>query len=148
MSRFKPYWQGLSSLLAGSVFGVGLTVSQMTTPEKVLKFLDVTGSWDPSLLFVLGGAVVLTAAAYRWVLSRPKPVFDEQFHLPDPLHIDFKLISGAAVFGVGWGLAGYFPGPVIASLGSGNTEAFWVVPSLFIGVVLQRWQEGLPRNKK
>ena len=127
---------------------MGLTVSQMTNPEKVLKFLDVAGSWDPSLLFVLGGAVVLTTVAYRWVLSTPKPLFDGQFHLPDPLHIDFKLISGAAVFGVGWGLAGYCPGPVIASLGSGNTEALWVVPSLFIGVALQRWQEGLHRNKK
>jgi uncharacterized membrane protein YedE/YeeE len=124
--------------MAGTVFGVGLAVAEMTNPNKVLNFLDVTGTWDASLLFVLGAAVLLAAAAFHWVLRRSSPVLDEKFHLPQATKVDARLITGAAIFGIGWGIAGYCPGPVIASLGLGNPEVFWLLPALLIGAALQR----------
>ena len=139
MSRAKPLWRGLSSLLAGAVFGVGLAVSQMIDPNKVLGFLDVTGRWDASLLFVLGGAVILSAALFRTVLRRKAPVLDDQFHLPRVTVIDARLVTGAALFGMGWGIAGYCPGPALASLGFANPEALWLLPALLAGASLQRW---------
>jgi uncharacterized membrane protein YedE/YeeE len=132
-------WRGASALLAGVVFGVGLTVAGMTDPRKVLGFLDVTGNWDPSLLLVLGGAVMLSAVAFFFIQKRSKPVFDTGFHLPPKARIDARLLGGAALFGVGWGLAGYCPGPAIAGIGLGNPEVIWVVPSIVAGVFLQRW---------
>jgi hypothetical protein len=139
MSLSRSLLRHLASLIAGTVFGFGLALAQMTDPGKVLAFLDVTGLWDPSLVLVLGGAVILSAASFRWVLSKPAPLLDDKFHLPESRRIDFKLVSGAALFGIGWGLAGYCPGPAVASLGFGNPEALWVVPSLVFGVALQRW---------
>lgn len=145
MSFSKSVLRCAFSLAAGLVFGVGLAVAQMTDPRKVLGFLDVAGAWDPSLLFVLGSAVVLSAVAYRWVLSKPAPLLEDRFHLPESTLIDSKLISGAVIFGIGWGLAGYCPGSAIASLGFGNPEAIWVVPSMLAGVALQRWLDGWRR---
>ncbi len=130
--------RGASALLAGVVFGVGLTVAGMTDPRKVLGFLDVTGNWDPSLLLVLGGAVVLSAVSFFLIQKRGKPVFDTAFHLPPKARIDARLLGGAALFGVGWGLAGYCPGPAIAGIGLGNPEVLWAVPSIVAGVFLQR----------
>src|SRR5262245_65236339 len=101
----------LASLLTGIVFGLGLVISGLANPAKVLNFLDVAGTWDPSLAFVMGGAVATTWLGYRLVLARPKPVCDTRFHLPTSTAIDRRLLAGAAVFGVGWGLAGYCPGP-------------------------------------
>lgn len=147
MSGHKSGLRGASSLAAGVLFGVGLAVAQMTDPTKVLGFLDVTGAWDASLLFVLGGAVLFSAAVFRWVLYQPAPVFDEHFHLPKSAAIDARLISGAAIFGVGWGIAGYCPGPAIASLGFGNPEALWLLPALLVGAALQRWIDQLGRPK-
>lgn len=146
MNRSKSLLRCASSLVAGLVFGVGLALAQMTDPRKVLGFLDLAGSWDPSLLFVLGGAVALSAATYRWILKAPAPKLDDQFHLPASPLIDFRLLSGAAIFGMGWGLAGYCPGPAIASLGFGNVEALWLLPSLLVGVGLQRWLDGGDRR--
>jgi uncharacterized membrane protein YedE/YeeE len=139
----KSTLRGASSLLAGVVFGVGLTVAQMTNPAKVLDFLDVTGAWDASLLFVLGGAVLLSAAVFRWVLRKPAPVLDANFYLPTSTVIDARLLTGAAIFGIGWGIAGYCPGPAVASLGLGNPEALWVLPSLLAGLAVQRWIDKL-----
>lgn len=143
MSDAKTVWQGLSSLLAGAVFGVGLAVSQMIDPAKVLGFLDVTGAWDASLLLVLGGAVILSAVLFRAVLQRPTPVLDDQFHLPRTSVIDARLITGAALFGIGWGMAGYCPGPALALLGFANPEALWFLPALLAGASLQRWLDRL-----
>lgn len=140
MSNKQRLLQGLAALTAGAVFGVGLAVAQMTDPRKVLDFLDVAGDWDPSLLLVLGGAVVLSAGLFAVILRRPKPVLEDRFHLPPGRRIDRRLIGGSALFGVGWGLAGYCPGPAIAGLGLGNPEALWVVPSITAGVFLQRWR--------
>ncbi len=134
----RTVWRGASALLAGAVFGVGLTVAGMTDPRKVLGFLDVTGHWDPSLLLVLGGAVVLSALSFFLIQKRGKPVFDTGFHLPPKARIDARLLGGAGLFGVGWGLAGYCPGPAIAGIGLGNPEVLWVVPSIVAGVFLQR----------
>jgi len=132
--------RALAALLAGIVFGVGLAVAQMTDPRKVLGFLDLAGAWDASLLFVLGGAVLLAGIAFRFLVKRRAPLLDPQFHLPGATAIDRPLLLGSALFGVGWGLAGYCPGPAIASLGFGNAEALWIVPALFAGAALQRWQ--------
>ena len=130
----------LAALVAGLVFGVGLALAQMTDPRKVLGFLDLAGAWDASLLFVLGGAVLLAGIGYRFVFKRRAPLLAPQFHLPSAVAIDAPLLLGSALVGIGWGLAGYCPGPAIASLGFGNAEALWIVPALFVGAVLQRWQ--------
>ena len=131
--------RNLAALGSGVVFGLGLSLAQMTNPDKVLNFLDLSGTWDPSLLLVLGGAVVLSALAFYFVFKRSAPLWDDIFHMPLPKAIDRPLIIGSALFGVGWGLSGYCPGPAIASLGLGNPEALWVVPSIIAGVALQRW---------
>jgi uncharacterized membrane protein YedE/YeeE len=131
--------RNLAALASGVVFGLGLSLAQMTNPDKVLNFLDITGRWDPSLLLVLGGAVVLSAITFRLVFKRGTPLWDTLFHLPLPQAIDGPLIVGSALFGIGWGLSGYCPGPAIASLGFGNPEALWVVPSIVAGAALQRW---------
>lgn len=127
-----------AALLSGLVFGVGLTVAQMTDPLKVLGFLDVAGAWDASLAFVMGSAVVLAMLGLRLVLARGAPLLDREFHLPTSHAIDRSLILGSALFGAGWGLAGYCPGPAIAGLGLGNPEALWVVPAMIAGAAMQR----------
>jgi uncharacterized membrane protein YedE/YeeE len=131
--------RNLAALASGILFGLGLSLAQMTNPNKVLNFLDISGRWDPSLLLVLGGAVVLTTLGFWWVFKRSAPLWDQQFHLPLQRAIDRPLVLGSALFGLGWGLAGYCPGPAIASLGFGNPEALWVVPAMVSGAALQRW---------
>lgn len=131
--------RNLAALASGVVFGLGLSLAQMTNPDKVLNFLDLTGHWDASLLFVLGGAVVLSTLAFRFILRRTAPMWDSVFHMPLPKAIDKPLVIGSALFGIGWGLSGYCPGPAIASVGLGNPEALWVVPSIIAGAALQRW---------
>ena len=137
----------LISLLAGLVFGLGLALSGMTSPAKVLDFLDLAGNWDPSLLFVLGGAVGVTAIVFRWILRRKKPLFSDQFFLPLAKNIDGKLIVGALIFGIGWGISGYCPGPAIASLASPNWETWIFLPAMLAGILLQRVLAG-SRNKQ
>lgn len=131
--------RNLAALACGLLFGWGLSLAQMTNPDKVLNFLDILGTWDPSLLFVLGGAVVLSTLGFTLVFRRPAPLWDRLFHLPLALSVDRPLIVGSVLFGMGWGLSGYCPGPAIASLGFGNPEALWVVPSIVAGAALQRW---------
>lgn len=127
--------RAIFSLIAGLLFGLGLAVSGMTNPAKVIGFLDVTGNWDPSLAFVMGGAVLVTAFSFRLVERRPAPIFSDIFHLPTKNDIDRPLISGAAIFGVGWGIAGLCPGPAIASIGSFN-EILLFVLALLLGSFL------------
>tara|TARA_R110000824_G_scaffold208405_5_gene394043 strand:+ start:2793 stop:3212 length:420 start_codon:yes stop_codon:yes gene_type:complete len=102
---------------AGLIFGLGLAISGMTDPARVLGFLDVAGAWDPTLMFVLGGAVVTTFIGYRLVFKRSAPLLGGVFQLPTKKELDGKLLGGAALFGIGWGLSGYCPGPAIASIG-------------------------------
>ena len=106
----------LASLAAGIVFGLGLVVSQMVNPAKIVGFLDVTGKWDPTLLFVMGGALAVTIPGFRWILRRPHPLFAGGFSLPTRTDLDPRLVAGAALFGVGWGLAGLCPGPAVTAL--------------------------------
>ncbi len=131
--------RNLAALAGGVLFGLGLSLAQMTNPDKVLNFLDISGPWDPSLLLVLGGAVLLTTLGYALVFKRGAPLWDSLFHLPLPKAIDRPLVIGSALFGIGWGIAGYCPGPAIASIGLGNPEALWVVPAIVAGAALQRW---------
>ncbi len=116
------------ALGAGVIFGIGLGVSQMVNPNKVLAFLDIAGDWDPSLAFVMGAALMTTIIGYRWVLRRPKPLLATRFSLPAQGSLrDGKLWLGSGLFGLGWGLAGFCPGPAIAALSLG-----WWEPVVFV----------------
>jgi uncharacterized membrane protein YedE/YeeE len=137
----------LSVALAGLVFGVGLALSGMTHASKVLGFLDLVGAWDPSLLFVLGGAVGVTAIAFRFVLRRPAPLFEQSFQVPTAQDIDRRLVAGAVIFGVGWGISGYCPGPGIALIAAPSWETLVFVPSLLIGALLY-WVLSAPRSSE
>ena len=116
----------VAALVAGLVFGAGLSLGGMTDPAMVLGFLDVFGQWNAQLAFVMGGAVLTTAIGYRWVLRRSKPLFDATFQLPTVRALDRRLVGGAALFGIGWGIAGYCPGPMLASL-SGGAASLWLL---------------------
>lgn len=106
----------LAGYLAGLLFGLGLAISGMTDPARVIGFLDVAGDWDPTLVFVLGGAVVTTFIGYRLVWRHQTPLFESRFQLPTRRDLDIRLLGGAALFGIGWGLSGYCPGPAVVSL--------------------------------
>lgn len=127
-----------ASLVSGLIFGFGLALAGMTNPAKVLGFLDFAGRWNPSLLFVLGGAVGLTLIGFRFVLRRNAPVFDEVFHLPHVVHVDSPLIAGALIFGAGWGISGYCPGPAIALLAAPGQEAWLFLPAMLAGSLLHK----------
>lgn len=120
--------------LIGLIFGVGISISGMANPAKVLNFFDVAGTWDPSLIFVMGGALVVTFLGYRIVLRRPAPLLGSKFHLPDNSHIDARLLGGAALFGVGWGIAGFCPGGALPALGTGQADVFLFVGALIAGI--------------
>ena len=125
-------------LSSGLIFGLGLAISEMINPAKVLGFLDVAGNWDPSLIFVLGAGLIVTLLTFRPILRMAHPVLDVEFNLPSQTHIDFKLVGGATLFGIGWGLVGYCPGPAIASLAYGQVESVIFIFALFIGLYADR----------
>lgn len=129
------------TLIVGLLFGFGLALAGMTHPEKVLGFLDVAGEWDPSLLFVLGGAVGVTVISFRFILKLKKPVLAPEFILSNLHDIDKPLIAGSALFGIGWGISGYCPGPAIALFAAPNWELSVFFPALLAGYVLQRLWE-------
>jgi len=131
----------LASLLAGLVFGFGLALSGMTHPEKVLNFLDVSGAWDASLLFVLGGAVGVTLLSFRFILRLSKPVLAERFIITKETHIDRQIIIGAMLFGIGWGISGYCPGPAVALLAAPNWELLAFLPAAILGAVAEKYFE-------
>lgn len=128
----------LYALLTGLVFGVGIAVSGMMDPAKVLNFFDVAGTWDPSLAFVMGGALAVTAVGYRLVWRRAKPLFGSTFQIPSNTRIDGKLIGGSALFGVGWGIAGFCPGAALPALGTGRWEVVLFVVAVIVGFMLRR----------
>jgi uncharacterized membrane protein YedE/YeeE len=128
--------RGLIALVCGLIFGVGLAVSGMTDTTKVIGFLDVFGGWVPDLAFVMGGAVLVTVIAFRFVLRRDKPLVGEDFLLPSKTTLDSRLLGGAAIFGIGWGLYGYCPGPAISALVYLNTETAIFVTAMFCGMVI------------
>ena len=133
----------VSTFIAGLLFGAGLTVSQMTNPQKVISFLDVTGDWDPSLAFVMGAALLVTFIGYKFVLRAPttfisSPFFDTRFRLPTRSDIDIPLIAGAALFGIGWGLAGLCPGPALAALSFAGPNALIFTAAMVAAIAAYR----------
>ncbi|PRD45353.1 hypothetical protein C5748_03945 [Phyllobacterium phragmitis] len=126
----------LVALVAGLLFGLGLAISGMLNPAKVKAFLDITGAWDPSLIFVLGADVIVDFVGYRLAFAFNRPVLDSRHHLPAKTRIDRPLIVGSAIFGIGWGLAGFCPGPAIASLSLGLAPAVMFVVAMLIGMVV------------
>lgn len=133
--------RNLASLLAGMLFGFGLALSGMTQPQKVLNFLDMAGTWDASLLFVLGGAVGVTLISFRFILRLNKPLLADRFIITRETHIDRPMIIGAILFGIGWGISGYCPGPAIALLASPNWELLAFLPAAVLGAVAEKYFE-------
>jgi uncharacterized membrane protein YedE/YeeE len=128
----------LPAIVVGLIFGAGLALSDMINPARVLAFLDVAGDWDPTLAFVLGGALIPSAIGY-WLSRRMKrPLFDQQFRIPQNRTVEPKLLAGAAIFGIGWGLAGFCPGPAIAALGFGLWQPWLFVLAMVAGMLAHR----------
>lgn len=133
----------ISALIVGLVFGVGLTVSGMINPAKIIGFLDIAGRWDPSLLVVMLSALVVSFVGYRIVLAREKPAFEPSFQLPTKTAIDRPLLVGSALFGAGWGLSGLCPGPAVSAAALGKGEVYVFLVALLAGMVLK---DGLARR--
>lgn len=125
-----------AAFVCGLIFGFGLIIAQMSNPAKVLNFLDIAGHWDPSLAFVMGGAVIVTFLGYRLVGRAPVSLTGRPFEAPRTSPIDARLVSGAALFGIGWGLVGLCPGPAIVALGVDGWEAVLFIAAMAIGMVL------------
>lgn len=128
----------VASYLIGLIFGVGISISGMANPAKVLNFFDLTGTWDPSLIFVMGGALIVTFIGYRLVLRKPAPLLEERFQLPTATRLDARLLGGSALFGIGWGIAGFCPGGALPALGTGRIEVFAFVAALVLGIFAAR----------
>jgi uncharacterized membrane protein YedE/YeeE len=130
--------RALSSLVVGVIFGLGLVLSGMVNPRRIVGFLDVFGAWDPTLLFVMTGALAVSFAGYRLVFRRGKPLLEEKFNLPTATAIDGRLIGGAALFGIGWGMSGFCPGPGIAALSLGDVQPVLFVAAMLAGMAASR----------
>ena len=128
----------LSAFAIGLIFGLGIAVSGMINPAKVLNFFDLAGTWDPSLAFVMGGALAVAIPGYRLVLRKPAPAFDTSFQLPDTRVIDRRLVLGSATFGVGWGIAGFCPGGALPAVGTGSMDVFVFIVALILGLLIAR----------
>ena len=132
----------LSAFFAGALFAIGLVVSGMTEPMRIVRFLDVAGDWDPALAFVMGGAILAYAPLYQLITRRvPRPLVAPQFHIPPRGQLDLKLFGGAALFGIGWGLAGLCPGPALVALGAGKPEAAIFCAAMLVGSLAGGWLE-------
>ncbi len=131
--RTRARLEGLAAAGSGALFGVGLAVAGMTRPEKVVGFLNFFRAWDPSLMFVMGGAIAVHALAWRLLRRRPSPLLGARFLVPTRRDLDARLLVGAAIFGVGWGLGGFCPGPGLASLATGAPAALVFVVALLLG---------------
>jgi uncharacterized protein len=132
----------VAGLLTGLLFGLGLCLSGMTDPAVILGFLDVAGDWNPALLFVMAGGVVVTFFGYRLLVPKTRPLWAKRFSLPVAKTIDAPLLTGAGIFGIGWGLAGYCPGPAVVSLASGRRGVLIFVVAMSVGMILVRWLRG------
>jgi uncharacterized membrane protein YedE/YeeE len=131
----------LTAYLIGVIFGVGIAISGMANPAKVLNFFDIAGTWDPSLILVMGGALVTTFIGYKLVFGRAAPVFEGSFNVPTSRTIDIRLVGGSAVFGIGWGIAGFCPGGALPALGTGRWEVFAFTAALVVGIFLARFAQ-------
>ncbi len=136
------------ALLVGLLFGIGLIISGMTDPAKVIGFLDLAGSWDPSLGLVMGGAILVGLVAFRFASERDRSLLGDVMRLPAARHIDRRLVLGSVAFGAGWGLAGYCPGPALASLASGGAKPLIFVAAMLVGMVIFDLLERLAARPK
>ncbi|MDZ4307287.1 YeeE/YedE family protein [Allopontixanthobacter sp.] len=127
----------LAALLTGVIFGAGLTLSDMTNPARVIAFLDLFGAWDPTLAFVMGGALIPSAIAYAIARRMRQPLLHKTFHIPENRVVDRQLLIGGAIFGVGWGLVGYCPGPALAGLALGAWQTWLFAAAMLAGMWLQ-----------
>ena len=138
----------IMALVVGLVFGIGLIISGMTDPSKVIGFLDLAGRWDPSLGFVMGGAILVGLVAFRFAAGRDKSLLGDVMRLPTATRIDRRLVLGSLAFGSGWGLAGYCPGPALASLASGGSKPLVFAAAMVVGMVIFELLERLPARSK
>ncbi|MBY6155499.1 YeeE/YedE family protein [Vannielia litorea] len=134
--------------LIGLTFGLGISISGMANPAKVINFFDFAGTWDPSLAFVMGGAVTVAFIGYRLVFRREAPIWGNSFSLPGTRQIDARLIGGSLVFGIGWGIAGFCPGGALPALGTGRSEVFIFVVALVAGILLAKALQKTSARKK
>ncbi len=129
----------LTAYVIGAIFGLGISLSGMANPAKVLNFFDVAGTWDPSLAFVMGAALLVTFFGYRYVLGHNAgPILDKEFLVPTARDLDGKLLGGSALFGIGWGLSGFCPGGAIPALGTGQTDVILFVAAMIAGILAAR----------
>lgn len=128
--------KNIMTLLSGIVFGLGLIISGMTNPAKVIGFLDIAGAWDPSLMFVMIGGIAVAFVGFKFVQDKTQTMFDEPIHLPGTTHISKELMIGSLLFGAGWALAGFCPGPALVTMGAGYKEAFIFVMAMIVGMTI------------
>lgn len=136
------------ALVVGLLFGIGLIVSGMTDPSKVIGFLDLAGNWNPSLGFVMGGAILVSLVAFRFAGARTTSLLGDPMRLPTASHIDRRLVLGGLAFGIGWGLAGYCPGPALASLASGGAKTLIFGAAMIAGMAIFALLERVPSRRK
>jgi uncharacterized protein len=132
----KKHLDTLSSFIVGLIFGIGLILAGMTNPAKVIGFLDITGTWDPSLAFVMGGGILVAIVAFRFAKKRTVNFLGGAMRMPTSDMIDKRLVIGSLLFGAGWGMAGFCPGPALTSMGSGNPKAVIFVIAMIVGMAL------------
>ncbi len=130
--------KNLVALFSGILFGLGLAVSEMVKPDKVLNLMDILGNWDPSLAFVMLGALAISLISFSLILKQTTPILETRFILSNRRQVDKPLLFGASIFGIGWGLSGYCPDPVVAALVSVNKEALIMIASMFVGFIVHK----------
>lgn len=138
----------ISEFLIGLLFGLGLMISGMTDPGKVLGFLDLAGLWDPSLAFVMGGAVAVGVFGFAFARKRSQSFLGDAMHMPSARHIDRRLVIGSSMFGIGWGLAGFCPGPALVSAAAGHPKALGFVAAMLVGMWLFEMLERVARSRR
>ncbi len=139
--------KNIITLLSGLIFGLGLIISGMTNPDKVIRFLDIAGIWDPNLMFVMLGGIAVAFVGFKFVQNKSQTVFDDTIHLPGTTHISKEFVIGSLLFGAGWALAGFCPGPALVGLGAGYKEAVIFVMAMIVGMIIhdQLFKDGIIR---
>lgn len=139
--------QLVMAFVSGLIFSIGLIISGMTNPAKVLGFLDLAGTWDPSLAFVMGGAILVASFAFQFASDREKSLLGDVMRMPTATQIDRRLVLGGLTFGIGWGLAGYCPGPALASLATGSSKPLLFVLAMLAGMAIYEIQDRMAQPK-